>query len=537
MIAYGKDYDDTGAVVRDPADDDGTAADALSVADAPPDPSAGDTAPGPDADAVAPAPVVPPDDAATAQPPVAPPPLATRRRILDALAAEVRTRGLVGEERTAQVLYLVVTSRLLSKQVSAGVKGHSASGKSYTVETVLRFFPRHAYIPMTAMSERALIYSPEEYAHRTLVMYEVVAMREGVEDDLTSYFVRSLLSEGRIEYPVTVRDPAGGFTTKTIVKEGPTNLIFTTTKTHVHAENETRVLSLNTDDSAAQTARVFAELANEDRDDDDPREWRELQTWLEAHGEYRVTIPYARDLVTKIPPVAVRLRRDVGALLALIRTHAVLHQASRARDEAGRVVAVLDDYAAIRSLVGHVITEGVGATVPETVRETVAVVAALAGAEGVMARAVGEKLGLDKSNVSRRLRMASEGGYVVNLEDGRGKPGRWIVGDPLPESIDLLPEPAALSTPEPDDEATDGCGVAPVFEGVERDAGPTGADGGGCAVAPVSGGMGSDAADGARRVGPPPAVRAPRQDDPDGVPDWLQDVLGPFEVLATEVHK
>ena len=83
---------------------------------------------------------------------------------------------------------------------------------------------------MTAMCERALVYSTEEYAHRTLVLYEAAALREGIEDNLTAYFVRSLLSEGRIEYPVTVRDKDGSFTTKTIVKEGPTNLIVTTTK-------------------------------------------------------------------------------------------------------------------------------------------------------------------------------------------------------------------------------------------------------------------------------------------------------------------
>jgi hypothetical protein len=56
-------------------------------------------------------------------------------RILDKVAEEVQKRGLVGEERLAQTLYLVLTSRLLDKRVSAGVKGHSASGKSYTVET------------------------------------------------------------------------------------------------------------------------------------------------------------------------------------------------------------------------------------------------------------------------------------------------------------------------------------------------------------------------------------------------------------------
>jgi hypothetical protein len=145
--------------------------------------------------------ITPSDSTATAQPqPVEPPALARELRILDRFKQEVRLRGLIGEERNAATLYLIITSRLLDKQVSAGVKGHSSSGKSYTVETVVSFFPDDAVIEMTAMSERALVYSSREYRHRTLVVYEVVALREGVEDDLTSYFVRSLLSEGRIDY-------------------------------------------------------------------------------------------------------------------------------------------------------------------------------------------------------------------------------------------------------------------------------------------------------------------------------------------------
>ncbi len=420
----------------------------------------------------------PPDDGACITPPnntatpqhrtsSAVPTLALLRRILDAVADEVRSRGLVGEERLARTLYLVLTSRLLDKQVSAGVKGHSASGKSYTVETVTRFFPPEAYLEFTGMSERALVYSTEEYAHRTLVVYEVVALREGVEDDMTSYFVRSLLSEGRIDYEVTVRDKEGGFTTRKIVKQGPTNLIFTTTKTRVHAENETRILSLATDDSREQTARVLLELADESNGDRDLERWRDLQRWL-ADAEHRVTIPYARQLAQQVAPVAVRLRRDFGSLLALIRAHAVLHQASRARDAAGRIVATLDDYAVVRDLVADAIAEGVGSTVSVTVRETVAAVKALACIEGVALRAIAEKLQLDKSNVSRRVRMAADGGYLRNLEDKRGKPSRWVIGDPLPESADLLPDPAQLATvgTTPDQQC---CGVAVVSEGENDD--------------------------------------------------------------------
>jgi len=400
------------------------------------------------------------------------PGVAVLRRILDEVGNEVGKRGLVGEERLAKTLYLVLTSRLLDKQVSAGVKGHSASGKSYTVETVTRFFPPESYLEFTAMSERALVYSPEDYAHRTLIVYEVTALREGVEDDMTSYFVRSLLSEGRINYDVTVRDEkTGGFTTKTIVKEGPTNLIFTTTKTRVHAENETRVLSLATDDSREQTERVLLELAGEGTGGDSLDEWVDLQRWLASeHAERRVTIPYARELAGLVPPVAVRLRRDFGSVLALIRAHAVLHQATRDRDDQGRIIATLDDYTVVRDLVADIVAEGVGTTVSPTVRETVAAVAALTSPEdedtssGVGLREIAEKLALDKSNVSRRVRMAADGGYLRNLEDKRGKPARWATGDPLPETVVVLPDPAQLrNTQTVVDEQC--CGVALKSEG------------------------------------------------------------------------
>lgn len=416
-------------------------------------------------------PYTPSNNIATVQPPPAEPPaIAHEQRILERFREVIRGCGVVGEECNAATVYLAITSRLLDKLVSLAIKGPSSSGKSYTTEKTVEFFPKEAVIEMTAMSERALVYSKEEYTHRTMILYEATALRENSEDNLTSYFVRSLLSEGRIEYPVTVRDPAGGWMTKTIVKEGPTNLIITTTKTRVHAENETRLLSLNTNDTREQTRAIFRALADESSAEPNKSEWHDLQRWLQSDKAlHKVTVPYARQLAELIPPVAVRLRRDFGALLALIRTHAILHQLNRETDAEGRIVATVDDYAEVRELVAHLIAEGVGSTVHETVRETVEAVEALAVEGGVMARAVAERLKLDKSTASRRLRMASDGGYIRNLEERRGKPGRWVKGDPLPEKVDLLPQPCNL---EPSETRINrgGCTVASVNQGVEESA-------------------------------------------------------------------
>ena len=299
---------------------------------------------------------------------------------------------------------------------------------------------------MTGMSERALIYSEEEYVHRTIVIVEADALRERSDDNnLTAYFLRSLLSEGRIDYQVTERQ-GGKFVTRTITKEGPTNVVFTTTRPRVEYQNETRVLSLTTDDSRAQTARILIQLADEPKHTPDLAEWLHLQQWLQHHGERRVTIPYARRLAELVPPVAVRLRRDFGAVLTLIQAHALLHQLTRDRNDDGRIVATLDDYAAVRDLVADIVSEGVGAAVSETTRATVEAIADLAPLhpEGVTAAVLGDKLGLDKSAARRRLYVAGGGDYVKNLEERRGRPGRWVIAEPLPEQVEILPPPTAL---------------------------------------------------------------------------------------------
>ena len=182
-----------------------------------------------------PAPYTPSADAAQLH---TPPEIARDQDILSEFARDLRVCGVVGEDRNAQLVFLALTSRLLDEPVSLALKGVSSSGKSHTTESALKFFPDASYIEMTAMSERALVYMKDDFSHRTLVLFEAVALREQrekTESNMTAYFVRSLLSEGRISYPVTVRDKDGNFTTKTIIKNGPTNLILTTTATSLHA--------------------------------------------------------------------------------------------------------------------------------------------------------------------------------------------------------------------------------------------------------------------------------------------------------------
>jgi hypothetical protein len=143
--------------------------------------------------------------------------------------------------------------------------------------------------------------------------------------------------------------------------------------------------------------------------------------------------------------VAVRLRRDFGAVLNLIRAHALLHQVSRERDAEGRIVATIEeDYAAVRELVSDLVSEGIEATVPEIVRETVEAVKRLrenSKGEPVTVAELARELKLDRSAVSRRVRNAKDRGYLRDLEENQRKPSRLVPGDELPDDLQILPRP------------------------------------------------------------------------------------------------
>jgi len=186
---------------------------------------------------------------------------------------------------------------------------------------------------------------------------------------------------------------------------------------------------------------VLAALAKEEAEAANLEPWLALQEWLET-AEHDVTIPYAQTLAELVPPVAVRLRRDFGAVLNLVRAHAVLHQATRDKDASGRIIATRVDYAGVRELIADLVSEGVEATVQPIVRQTVDAVSWLlegGDEESVGARALGQELVLEKGPVSRRVRLATDAGYLKNLEDRKGRAARLVPGDPMPEDLQILP--------------------------------------------------------------------------------------------------
>jgi hypothetical protein len=343
----------------------------------------------------------------------------------------VARRGVIGERANALLLYLAVASQVTSAPISIVVKGDSSGGKTFLVLQVLALFPNTCHIDITSMSEKALIYDERNYANKTVVVFEV----HGQGGELANYLIRTLISEGCIRHQ-TVEQTAQGLVGREIVKQGPTNFITTTTFPELHAENETRVWSILVDDSPDTTRRVLevqAQIASGAFEPADDDRLRLAFEWLTTAGAKEAVVPFAELLPEHMPNQPLRLRRDFPRLLSLIRMCAILHQKQRERDNEGRVLATLADYAMVRELVAAIFERGVLGLIEKTTDLVKALERVLATRGGQDLSAsysdLVKETGKPKCYISRWLKPALQVGLVDNTNAGKqGHPAALKLG-------------------------------------------------------------------------------------------------------------
>jgi hypothetical protein len=403
--------------------------------------------------------------------------LAEAPDLLARIVAQVRSLGVVGEKHLVQLVYIAGVSRLLDSPINPLVKGASSGGKSFVSQQTLRLFPPESVLMLTTSSPFSLVYDPAPLAHKIICIYEATQLQAD-ETSVSAMLLRCLISEGRIIHQTTVEDKDAeyGRRTETMVRKGPICLVITTTG-ELHAENETRMLSIWVSETRSQTAGVLTKLGDRAAGtvevESDLSVFHDLQRWL-ALGPTDVVVPFAPQLVAQVPPHLVRFRRDIQQLLTFIKASALLHQAQRKLDPVGRVIATLDDYRLayevfvpiLGQITGRTVTAGVRAVIElVAARVSPAATAAAPGAGGRFTRpagataaggsevvissyAVGRELGVDAKTARRYITAAIDGGYLTNRETRRGQPPILALKVlPAGPAADILPDPDSLIGP------------------------------------------------------------------------------------------
>jgi hypothetical protein len=208
--------------------------------------------------------------------------------------------------------------------------------------------PPEKVIKRSGFSAKALFRTQADLKGAVLYIQEIA----GSED--ADFSIRVLQSDGRLEYEATEKMPDGSMGTVVYTKEGPCVVVQTTTKNHLHPENETRVFPIYIDESEEQTSRIVKNLMQEASGGGMRAEEKQeiRQAWQDAIRlleESEVVVPFAGRI--ELPITQVRMRRDARRLLDVIRVIAWFGQYRRERDPLGRIVAVEEDFYAALDLV------------------------------------------------------------------------------------------------------------------------------------------------------------------------------------------
>jgi hypothetical protein len=354
----------------------------------------------------------------------------------------IRLSGFAGNLTPPLLVYLGLTSRLLERPMNQGIIAPSAAGKNAAIDTVLPLFPPEAYFVVDAGSPRSLIYNNEDLRHRIIVFSEADSIPK--DDSTAASALRTLATKQELQYDVVERDEeTGHWTTRRIVREGPTGLITTSTRAFDDQWN-TRMIQFGVDDTEGQTRKVLdahAASVNGSQPRHEADALVALQVWLACAGDHEVTVPFAYALAALVPATFVRMRRDFRQLLTAIQAVTLLYQRQRGRDERGRVIATLEDYRQARDLLLDAFTQAASGGVSKEVREVVVAVADLHAETKapVTRRAVAQSIGMSARGTDYRLTKAIDLGLVVNLETKPRQPAKLVPGEPLPEERPALP--------------------------------------------------------------------------------------------------
>lgn len=348
----------------------------------------------------------------------------------------VKRLGVVGEEQNVLLHYIIFTSRKLRQPLSATVKGDSSSGKSYTLLTTIKLFPKSAYIDLTDATPQSFYYCPENYfKNKIIVLFE----KHGGER--ADYAIRTLQSEGKLKIQVTTKNvETGQFEAQTIEKEGPTGFVTTTTASTIHAENDTRNISMFPDQSSEQTSRVYGSVDSRylgipPISDDELKPWHYAQLALEQLPVY---IPFVESFRKHFPNHITRTRRDYGHFLAILETVAFLHQKQRERIELNGqsyIRAILADAYMAKVIVEEALSKSIY-ELPEKTMEIIEIAKmhvkeskeeqmGMGGDSEVTfsKTELAKKSGWDRDTVEKWMKPANKKGYFTVVVPSRGSKG------------------------------------------------------------------------------------------------------------------
>lgn len=253
----------------------------------------------------------------------------------------IETSGVVGEERTRKLLFIIASTYKMSDPLHALVQGTSGSGKSHLINSIGSCLPPEDVMSMTRVTSKSFYhYNKEELVDKLMLIQDY----DGLDEE-AQYAFRELQSAGNISSSTTYKDRSGNIISTVKVVKSHFASLLATTKAEVYYDNMSRSLIIGVDESDEQTQRIIAHqnkrLAGLIDTKEEKKAKEFLQHCLRRIKPMEVVNCYADKIA--LPLEAKMLRRLNSHYQAFVKQITILHQHQRETDDQGRLIAEPQD--------------------------------------------------------------------------------------------------------------------------------------------------------------------------------------------------
>ena len=250
-----------------------------------------------------------------------------QKDLLKSLNQLIEKAGIIGEENSRLLLFLITISYLNKNPLHGIVQGSSGSGKTHIISRIADLMPQEDVLRFTRITESSLYNWGEFDLFQKIIIIEDL---DGLKEDAL-YALREFISNQVLRSSVTIKDKKGNNKSSHKIVKGQFSSLSATTKGELYEDNMNRSFIVAINESEEQTEKII-NYQNRRNAGEIDRSIQEkaigfIQKIVRNLKHYEVINPYATQI--QLPNNVKNKRRLNEMFQSIIKQITIIHQYQR----------------------------------------------------------------------------------------------------------------------------------------------------------------------------------------------------------------
>ncbi|MEN5307204.1 CHC2 zinc finger domain-containing protein [Chryseobacterium cucumeris] len=251
----------------------------------------------------------------------------SQKDLLKNLNKLIEQSGIIGEENSRLLLFLITISYLNKSPLHGIVQGSSGSGKTHIISRIADLMPQEDVLRFTRITESSLYNWGEFDLFQKIIIIEDL---DGLKEDAL-YALREFISNQVLRSSVTIKDKKGNNKSSHKIVKGQFSSLSATTKGETYEDNMNRSFIVAVNESEEQTERIInyqnRRNAGEIDKSQEQKAISQMQSIVRNLKHYEVINPYATQI--QLPNNVKNKRRLNEMFQSIIKQITIIHQYQR----------------------------------------------------------------------------------------------------------------------------------------------------------------------------------------------------------------